>query len=126
VPASGRVENDRFVDVELANFVEATDYNFGERSLRAELIKKNMLLASTSMELLLAELDIMKGVVRSAEVPSQRADATGESAVLLSPLDVNHDRVVSPLDALYLVNILTRIIHEGLRIEKRCVGEPLM
>ncbi len=46
-PFSGKVENDRFLDVELLPGTEAKEYNFGEYGLRAEFISKRLYLAST-------------------------------------------------------------------------------
>ncbi len=42
----GLVANDRFYDIALPADVHATDYSFGERGLRAELISKRLYLAS--------------------------------------------------------------------------------
>ena len=47
MPRLGLVGNDRFYAIELATDVHATGYNFGECGLRAELITKQLLLAST-------------------------------------------------------------------------------
>jgi hypothetical protein len=46
-PAMGVVQNDRFVDLALPGGTAATDYNFAERGLKAELVSKRLLLAST-------------------------------------------------------------------------------
>ena len=46
-PRLGSVANDRFHGIELAADTHATDYNFGELGLRAELIGKHLFLAST-------------------------------------------------------------------------------
>ena len=47
MPRLGLVGDDRFYAIELATDVHATGYNFGECGLRAELITKQLLLAST-------------------------------------------------------------------------------
>ena len=46
-PRLGSVANDWFHGIELPATTQAIDYNFGERGLRAELIGKQLLLAST-------------------------------------------------------------------------------
>ena len=59
-PASGRAENDRFVDVEITAATDLVNYNFGERGLRADLIGLELLYASTpSPGQLLQQLDIV-------------------------------------------------------------------
>ena len=46
-PLLGRVENNRFVEVDLAAGTEAVGYNFGELGLIPELISKRLFLSST-------------------------------------------------------------------------------
>ena len=46
-PALGVVHNDRFVDLALSPGILASDYNFAERGLKAELVSKRLLFAST-------------------------------------------------------------------------------
>lgn len=46
-PTIGSVENDRFAGLVLEGGINAADYNFGERGLRADLVTKRLLLTST-------------------------------------------------------------------------------
>lgn len=62
-PASGTVENDRFVDVEIAGPGDWSDYNFGELGLRAEFISLRFLFSSApSHAELVQNLDLAQGV----------------------------------------------------------------
>ena len=59
-PLLGKVEDDRFVDIELPDSTRATDYNFGERGLIGSLVigQFRMNTAPSSAELM-AQLDVM-------------------------------------------------------------------
>ncbi|NLX54539.1 MAG: hypothetical protein GXY58_05455, partial [Planctomycetaceae bacterium] len=46
-PTLGSVANDQFYSIDLTSDIHATGYNFGERGLRAELISKQLYLASS-------------------------------------------------------------------------------
>lgn len=61
-PASGSVGNDCFVDVAVSGNVQLTNYNFGERGLRPELINLEMFYVSNlASDQLLQELDLTDG-----------------------------------------------------------------
>lgn len=46
-PLTGRAENDRFVDLNIVGGEALTDYNFGERGLRPELITKRLYMSDS-------------------------------------------------------------------------------
>src|SRR5205823_14359172 len=105
-PLLGSVSNDRFNGLVLSNDVQVIGYNFGERGLRSPT--KAMELASTP-----SPIDLLKTIMAADEPATLEAqyDPPVPAAVVAhqnptNSLDVSGDGLVTPLDALMVINAL--------------------
>ena len=102
-PRLGTVANDQFQGLVLAADTHATDYNFGELGLRAELIGKYLLLASTPS----ADEMITHMMVPGERWATFQASDSGLLSVSVPP-DVN-----SPVIEVYTGGMLPVTLSEG-------------
>lgn len=98
-PPLGRLLNDRFLEVALAEGTRATDYHFAERGLKAEYASKIEYLADVDC----SQLD---GPINPATALVCHPDSVPILPTVDNPLDINRDGWLSPIDALMLIDHL--------------------
>jgi VCBS repeat-containing protein len=108
-PALGKVANDRFYDLQLSGEEQLVGYNFAELGLNE--ITKQLLLASTkpAWEYVLDVVSNDQPVSLDAQVMQSiqsKQSASAESVSTRHPLDTSNDGLITPLDAILVINAL--------------------
>jgi hypothetical protein len=109
-PKLGALGNDRVTGIPLSGGVHAIDYNFGERGLKSP--NKQLELASTNThDLLMAIMAVDEPPTLEAQLNQQLGGGLTGVRNLRSPMDVNDDGYISPVDALMVINVLNSGLH---------------